>query len=107
MGILRDDLSASKKYCLDLLEQLEADKNHPRYGDSARIVLGKIMLQAQNWDVDQTKLEPLLKSMLLSQNIRGASRFLQTAIPDKQFKRWPLYATLGALGIIAWYVRNA
>lgn len=107
MGIFRKDISATKQYCLDLLEQLKMDQNHPRYNDSAKIVLDKIVAKANELDVDAVKLHALLRSMLFSGHIAGAEKVIRASIPDKPIRRWPLYATVGVLGAIAWYIRNA
>jgi hypothetical protein len=106
MGLFRVDQSKSKQYCLDLLDQLQADQDHPRFSDAARMVLEKIMKEAEGWHVDTQKLKRLLTSMLLSGNIRGATKIISGAVPDVRTQKWVPIAGLALLSAAAWYLRR-
>lgn len=106
MKLLFVDQSESKLHCIDLLDQLLADKDDPRYKQAAELTLEGIMGIAKAWNIDQEKLLALLRSQIFSGNIPGAIKVIKGGVPDQRIKTW--VPVTGALLAVAgaWYIRS-
>lgn len=106
MDILFTDQTPEKQYCIDLLDQLEADKDHSRYQEACQSTLDKIMKAAQSWRVDHKRLQALLRSQIWSGNVPGAIKVIKGGIPDRRVKPWAIITGTLLLIAGAWYVRS-